>query len=72
MSDVSDFTEDHEGEERCEIFKLNKGLRTIHLNRIGLNRPPDARDQRLKALERSDAMRDVPLTLPKLKFMENE
>jgi ABC-type phosphate transport system auxiliary subunit len=71
-SDVSEFVEDHEQDERPELRTLNKGMKAaclamkhgFHETQIG----PEA--QKRKALERSEAQRDVKITLPKLKFLD--
>jgi hypothetical protein len=70
--DVSDFVSDNEAQERPEFRTLNKGQRTAFMmaarNRAETLAAPETKIR--KAQERSDSRRDVPMTLPKLKFLD--
>jgi hypothetical protein len=67
--EVGEFADEHALLERTEVLKMRKGARNMRLRGAAMALETN-QDAGRKSLERDEAMRNPPLTLPKLKFLD--
>jgi hypothetical protein len=68
--EVAEFMEDHTRDVRDGLRCRNKGLKAMHLQSLRNRAEHREANQTQVAIERSQAQRDVKITLPKLKFLD--
>jgi hypothetical protein len=68
-SDVSGLVDDHE-QSTGEGIAKTKGIKAMHLTTMRHKAENDEANRLHKVLERSDSRRVIPMTLPKLKFLD--
>jgi hypothetical protein len=70
--EVAEFLEDHAPQVRDGIRCAGKGVKAMHLQSMLHKAQQREANQKQVAIERSQALRDVKITLPKLKFLDDQ